>query len=358
MIIVYILILLLTFNLLSMITDDYFVFSLEKIAEKFNISSDVAGSTLMALGTSAPELFIALIAVSIPGGHHDIGIGTIVGSALFNLLVIIGVTSYISDKKLSWRPIMRDLFFYLLSIATLFYTLQDGRVTLFDAVLLIVLYAGYVFVVMKWKKWFPRHIHDEKEIEQLENEEDEDLNLWQRFNHYLNYIFYYIVKKTFPAKDGNKMWIIFTFSIVWISVLSWVLVECAIRVADILAVPEAVVALTVLAAGTSVPDLLASRIVALKGKGNMAIANSVGSNIFDILVGLGLPWLIVILYYGNEMTLSVQNLHFSLLLLMASVVFVYLLFVLFKWKTNKFIGVTLIGLYTLYIVWEIANLYI
>ncbi len=342
-----------------MITDDYFLFSLEKITERFKISSDVAGSTLMALGTSAPELFIALVALFIPGGHSDIGIGTIVGSALFNLLVIIGVTSYIKEKKLSWLPIIRDLTFYLISIVTLFFTLRDGQVAIFEAFLLILFYACYVFVVMKWKKWFPNQIHDEQEIEGIEeDEEEEKSNLWQRFNHYLTFVFRFIVQKTFPAKKDSTMWSVFFISILWISVLSWVLVECAIGVAHILSIPEAIIALTVLAAGTSVPDLLASRLVALKGKGNMAIANSIGSNIFDILVGLGFPWMIVILFSGRHIMTSVENLYSSIFLLMVSVVFVLLLFVGFKWKTNKFIGITLIGLYVLYLIREIVNLYL
>jgi len=89
-ILLYTIALLITFFLLHIITEFYFVESLETMSQRFRIPSDIAGSTLMAIGSSAPELAVALIAVLIAGEHEAIGIGTIVGSALFNILFIVG----------------------------------------------------------------------------------------------------------------------------------------------------------------------------------------------------------------------------------------------------------------------------
>ena len=78
---------LISFYLLARVCDEYFVESLDKIAKKLKMSSDAAGATLMAVGSSAPELFVAAIALLKPGDHAALGMGTIVGSALFNILV-------------------------------------------------------------------------------------------------------------------------------------------------------------------------------------------------------------------------------------------------------------------------------
>lgn len=88
MLIIYVLALLISFYLMAKIVDEYFVGSLDKISTKLNLSSDAAGATLMAMGSSAPELFIALIAVLKSGEHGAIGMGTIVGSAILIYLLL------------------------------------------------------------------------------------------------------------------------------------------------------------------------------------------------------------------------------------------------------------------------------
>uniref|UniRef100_A0A8C5EZX9 Sodium/calcium exchanger membrane region domain-containing protein n=1 Tax=Gouania willdenowi TaxID=441366 RepID=A0A8C5EZX9_GOUWI len=107
------------FYALALVCDDYFVPSLEKICERLNLSEDVAGATFMAAGSSAPELFTSVIGVFITKG--DVGVGTIVGSAVFNILCIIGVCGIFSVQviHLSHWPLLRDSFYYTLSISAL-----------------------------------------------------------------------------------------------------------------------------------------------------------------------------------------------------------------------------------------------
>ena len=104
---------------LAVVCDDFFVASLELISERLNLSDDVAGATFMAAGSSAPELFTSVVDTF--WSENNVGIGTIVGSAVFNILVIIAVSAAASAHPLhiDWKPLTRDCFFYLISIILL-----------------------------------------------------------------------------------------------------------------------------------------------------------------------------------------------------------------------------------------------
>ena len=154
MLVLYLLILLLSFYVLAKVVDDYFVESLDRIAEKLKMSNDAAGATLMAIGSSAPELFVALFAVFRPGDHEGIGIGNIVGSALFNLLAIIGASAIVRKAVIAKQAVLRDLFFYAVAVVLLLVTLIDGKVTYTEAGLMISVYFIYVLTVVKWQKIF------------------------------------------------------------------------------------------------------------------------------------------------------------------------------------------------------------
>jgi len=341
---------LISFYMLAQVTDSYFIPALERISEKNKISSDVAGTTLMAMGSSAPELFIALIAVFKPGGHEEIGMGTIVGSALFNILVIIGAAAIARRATLSWQPILRDVAFYLLSIFVLAWVFFNNFITIPEAIILLLIYVGYIFAVMKWKKWFPYR----DDAEEVEKEVDVDKVKKYKFLRLILKPFDLLMRVTYPKISFH--WAVFAISIGWISALSWVLVESAIYISHALNVPEAIIALTVLAIGTSVPDLISSYLVAKDGKGGMAISNAIGSNIFDILVGLGLPWLIALLFYKNEVEVISKNLFTSVVVLFSSVIIVFFLLAWRRWIIRKQTGIILIGVYIAYLIWQIASL--
>lgn len=345
----FILAILISFYMLAQVTDAYFIPALERISEKNNVPSDVAGTTFMAMGSSAPELFIALIAVFRPGGHEEIGMGTIVGSALFNILVIIGAAALARKATLSWQPILRDVLFYLLGIGVLAWVFFNNSITIPEAIILMVLYIGYIFAVIKWKKWFPYR----DDAEEIEHQVDVDKVKRFKFLRWLLKPFDLLMKVTYPRIRYH--WAVFAISIIWISILSWVLVESAIHVSHALNVPEAIIALTVLAIGTSVPDLISSYLVAKDGKGGMAISNAIGSNIFDVLIGLGLPWLISILFYGEEVEVISKNLFTSVIVLFSSVIVVFLLLAWRRWIIRKQTGIILIGIYVLYVVWQVLD---
>lgn len=133
---------------LAIICDQFFVPALEVIAEALNVPVDVAGATFMAIGTSSPELYSAVIGSFVTQG--DIGIGTIVGSAVFNILGVTSVTGLLlwrQESPVDWYPISRDCLVYIFSVTTLICIIQDNIVTSFESVLLLMMFGVYITVM-------------------------------------------------------------------------------------------------------------------------------------------------------------------------------------------------------------------
>ncbi|XP_037106711.1 sodium/potassium/calcium exchanger 3-like isoform X1 [Syngnathus acus] len=135
------------FCALAMVCDDYFVPSLEKICEHLHLSEDVAGATFMAAGSSAPELFTSIIGVFVT--KDDVGVGTIVGSAVFNILCIIGVCGFFAGQavKLSHWALLRDSIYYTFSITALIAFIHDEKVCWWESLVLVLMYAIYILIM-------------------------------------------------------------------------------------------------------------------------------------------------------------------------------------------------------------------
>nr|XP_060630078.1 sodium/potassium/calcium exchanger 3 isoform X2 [Anolis sagrei ordinatus] len=135
------------FYALAIVCDDFFVPSLEKICERLHLSEDVAGATFMAAGSSAPELFTSVIGVFITKG--DVGVGTIVGSAVFNILCIIGVCGLFAGQvvALSSWSLMRDSSYYTCSIIALILFIYDEMVTWWESLILVLMYVVYILIM-------------------------------------------------------------------------------------------------------------------------------------------------------------------------------------------------------------------
>ncbi|XP_034835302.1 sodium/potassium/calcium exchanger Nckx30C isoform X4 [Maniola hyperantus] len=149
---------------------------------------------------------------------------------------------------------------------------------------------------------------------------------------------------------GKKFYpVTFIGSIVWIAFFSYLMVWWANLVGAAAYVPPEVMGLTLLAAGTSVPDLITSVIVARKGFGDMAVSSSVGSNIFDVTVGLPLPWLLYGIIYGEPVLVNSKGMVCSIVLLFAMLIFVIISIACFRWKMNKGLGFTMFLLYFVFV---------
>lgn len=145
------------FIALAIVCDEFFVPALTVITEKLEISDDVAGATFMAAGGSAPELFTSVIGVFI--SHSNVGIGTIVGSAVFNILFVIGMCALFSKEvlHLTWWPLFRDVSFYIIGLLMLIYFFLDNQITLSESASLLLFYGCYV-TFMKFNSKVERFI--------------------------------------------------------------------------------------------------------------------------------------------------------------------------------------------------------
>ncbi|KAM9826585.1 sodium/potassium/calcium exchanger 1-like isoform 3-T3 [Syngnathus typhle] len=151
----------------------------------------------------------------------------------------------------------------------------------------------------------------------------------------------------------SKKYFAFTFigTILWIAVFSYLMVWWAHQVGETIGISEEIMGLTILAAGTSIPDLITSVIVARKGLGDMAVSSSVGSNIFDITIGLPVPWLLYsLMHNGQPVTVSSNGLFCAIVLLFLMLLFVIISIATCHWKMSRTLGLTMFALYFVFLV--------
>ncbi|TNN81885.1 Sodium/potassium/calcium exchanger 5 [Liparis tanakae] len=386
------------FLALAIVCEFYFVPSLEKVSENLNLSQDVAGATFMAAGSSAPELFTSLIGVFITKG--DVGVGTIVGSAVFNILVIIGLCGIFSGQpiSLSWWPLFRDAVFYILSILVLImrqrlirsqggpeeegasgedglganglWGRESGAASEGDAPPLEEeKERGKEAGGETGGAAPPKEEEEEQEQEEEDGEEEENTPFkpfilpegWcVRLKWLLSWPVSVLLHFTIP--DCNlpqwERWYLLTFlsSTLWIALYSYIMVWMVTVISYTLGIPEVIMGITFLAAGTSVPDCMASLIVARQGMGDMAVSNSIGSNIFDVLLGLGFPWALrtLIVSNGSVVTINSKGLVYSVVLLLASVILTVLCVHLNCWRLDRRLGLCLIVLYAIFLLCSVG----
>ena len=234
---------------------DWFVDGASGIAVKLRIPQLVIGLTIVAMGTSAPEAAVSISAAL--KGSADITIGNIVGSNILNILIILGLASAIVPIAVAKSTILVDLPFMLAISGVLLALGWDGSIVLFDGLIMILLFAGYLGYMLYMAK---------KGGE--EGDEIKDLKLWQAL----------------------------LYTVVGLVLIIWgadVAVDAATSLARIFGLSERFIGLTVVALGTSLPELFTSVTAARKGNADIAIGNIVGSNIFNILFVVGLSALIV-----------------------------------------------------------------
>ena len=335
-----------------MITEGFFIISLDQISQRLKLSDEVAGASLMAMGSSAPELAIALIALFSGGGaHSDVGIGTIVGSAVFNILVITGVSAVVAGG-LHIHPfaVRRDTLYYLFSIGYLAFIFVDGEVVLWEAILGLAAYVVYVLLLIFYKG--PKApVEEANDFARPAEKQDE---AGHGILHQVESTIVRLLRLITGAPEKNYVWT-FVVAISLIVALSYVLVESTIVFAAGIGIPPVIVALTLLAAGTSAPDLISSIDVARAGRGGMAVANAVGSNIFDIFIGLGFPWVLAILFSGMaSIHVGADGLWISIGILVATTVILYVLLQSQRMLSRRE-GFVLLALYLVYVMYTLVS---
>lgn len=235
---------------------DIFVEGAAGIAAKFGIPQLVIGLTIVAMGTSAPEAAVSIAAAL--KGTADITIGNVVGSNIMNILVILGVTSVIVAIAVQASTVRYEIpFVILVSIILLVMGALDGKIGRVDGAvlwLLFIVYFVYLFLMAKHGT--------------AEDEEITDAPVW-------------------------KLLLFVIIGIVLIVVGADVSVDAASEIARVIGLSERFIGLTIVAFGTSLPELCTSVVAAKKGKADLAIGNIVGSNIFNILFVVGTTALII-----------------------------------------------------------------
>ncbi|MCE2737245.1 MAG: calcium/sodium antiporter [Rhodobacter sp.] len=227
---------------------EYLVRGASSIARTYRISPMVIGLTIVGFGTSAPELLVSVQAAL--AGQPAIAIGNVLGSNIANILLILGISAVIAPLILPMRKLWRDLGFMLLATAVIWAMLLDGGITRLDGVLLLAGLIVFVAVAFLTGKAEP----------------DDALPLppvWQAALMTLGGLVVLVI--------GARL-----------------LVDSATTIARTYGISEAVIGLTIVAVGTSLPELATSVVAALRKQTEIAVGNIVGSNIFNIFGILGL----------------------------------------------------------------------
>lgn len=307
--------------LLLMKGADYFVDGASAIAKKLRIPSIVIGLTIVAFGTSAPELAVSLSAAL--KGSNDIAIGNVVGSNLFNTLVVLGASAAITPVIVKKDIIKRDyplsmiaaILLGILSMDTILGKADNMKIGRLDGVVLLVLFVCFVVNTI-------RSGLKERNADVDETLESVNMPLW-------------------------KSILIIVVGLAGIIIGGDLSVESAKEIARAFGMSEVLIGLTIVAFGTSLPELVTSIVAARKGENDIAVGNVVGSNIFNILLILGLSATIL------PMNMSNTYLYDILMLIIVTVV-TYIPIAKTK-KVNRGVGIAMVVTYLLYTIYLIMR---
>ena len=273
------------------------------IAERMHISQMVIGLTIVAMGTSMPEFFVSFM--SALKDTPDMAVGNVVGSNIFNTLLIVGCAALVTPIMILPATVKKDIPFAMVASVALLLMCLDGNISRINAMVLLGLFAVFMYITLKGAK---------------ENEQS--------------------MQQT-SAKGGKPF-----MSVVWIFVGlvclvfgSNLFVDAATVIARQLGVSDAVIGLTIIAGGTSFPELATSVVSARKGQSGIAIGNVLGSNVFNILLILGVTGVMSPMTLQGITTVDLTMLVVSMVMLW---LFSFTKYTLARWEgallTIVFIG--------------------
>jgi cation:H+ antiporter len=278
---------------------DYFTESSEKIGLSLKIPSFIVGIAIVSIGTSLPELSTSIIAVM--KGQTEIAVANAVGSNIANILLVIGISAVVA-KKMSIKRSLINLDLPLLATATtiLIFTLLDKKVTSLEGFILIVTYGIYFFYIISSSK--ERSILNHKELKDCEgdNGSENDDKKEKEDDGEKEKVFTFPPTKASARKFLKKLWnykpkigigvfITLFGSVVFIYLGAKYTIESLINIADSLNIETAVITMSAVAIGTSLPELVVSVRAAMNRKYEIALGNVFGSNVFNALMVVGVP---------------------------------------------------------------------
>ena len=285
---------------------DIFVEASSNIAKKFNIPSIIIGMTIVAMGTSAPELSVSIN--SALAGLNDMSIANVVGSNIFNLLIALGICSFLGKLKIDNY---KDIWLLLVICIELFVLTIDKTLSVVNGAILLITFTSYIISMIKKAK---------------DNTEEENNN-----------------------KQKNIL-ITIVLGILGLIAIVWggdLVVDSASAIAIKLGMSENLVGLTIVAIGTSLPEFVTSVMATKKGELSIAIGNIIGSNIFNILLILGVASVI------NPMSVSMLALY-DIIFMICSVV-LFILSTVKNKAVNRKSGFILVLVYIAYLIMTIIR---
>lgn len=296
---------------------DFLVDGASNLAKKFHIPTIIIGLTIVAIGTSMPELMVSSTA-SIEG-HSDMSIGNIVGSNIANLFFILGVCSIIKPLKFQKQTELVENFVTIFAtIILLFFgnNTKTNIITRLDGIILLGCASSFIlYNIYRAKK-------NTKSIIELQEEESSSISIFKSF--------FYIIIGILALKIGGD-----------------VVVKYTSKIAYILGISEKIISITIVAFATSLPELLTSVNATIKGETDMAIGNIIGSQIFNIFLIIGISALLCPIKYSLHYNFDI------VLLLIGTILFALFPFVGRKHYMTRLNGIVFVLIYAFYIIYSI-----
>ena len=297
---------------------DVLIDSTSKIAQKYGVSTFIIGITVIAFGTSAPELAVGLI--SAVNKTNQLALGNIVGSAMSNTALIVGISAVIFPLIVKTDVIKREIpmLIAVQSILT-FMVLYDNELTRFEGLILVVGFIGFILYIIKnAKKSMP-----------IPNDNQVSDNTTQ--SSILKLILFSIISLIGLFIGGNLT------------------VSNSTKIAASLGLSETIIGLTVVAIATTLPELVTSIMAVKKKEPDIVLGNCIGSNLFNILLVLGTSSMI------NPILVQ-ENMTFDLVIAALLTVVIFLIS-LFTKKISRFWGILLIIIYVSYIFFKVISVF-
>lgn len=281
------------------------------LATKLGISQIVIGLTIVAIGTSMPEFFVSI--VSAIKETPDLAVGNIVGSNIFNVLLIVGVAATVAPIAIQRATVRRDIPIAIVASIMLTFMMLDDNISRIDALILFAAFIAFIWITLRNSK------NDA-------NEKDAS------------------TEKVIPTW---KSVLFIIFGLVGLVLGSNIFVDNASSLAHGWGISDAIIGLTIVAGGTSLPELATSAVAARKGDSGIAIGNVLGSNVFNILMILGLT--------GIISPMHIQNITYIDMAVMVISMALFWLFSFTKLRVERWEGCVLIACFLGYITWLVSN---
>lgn len=288
---------------------EYLIESSKTIAEKFSIPKIVVGITLVAFGTSLPELIVSIMATL--RGESGIVIGNVIGSNIANIGLVLGIASIISPLCFSFSKIKGDLFFLIGITALPILSIQFDCMNFYTGL-------GYIGVLLIYCYYL---INSDHEVEEVESSSMHNVALFS------------------------------LLGFLGLGFGSYFFVEGAIGLAEIFGIPAIIIGMTIVAIGTSLPELATTLVAIKKDESSLAIGNIIGSNIMNIVAVLGVSFMI------NDISITFTSIDTQLFIMGLLTVLLFLA-LYFKNKLSRGIGMVFLLIYFIFIFLNFDSLWI